>query len=128
MDDIPKFAICKLSSISLFGHLSWPIYQDQLKLVIKSHAFICITKNNNRKIPECMIPPWLRTGRLTKWNLICVTSMHTAKGTRQVPKWRDMFMNSCKKIFCCMLPQNALTSQPKHEKAASPKSSGGGLT
>ncbi len=29
-------------------------------------------------------------GRLTKWNLICFTSMHTAKGTRQVPKWREM--------------------------------------
>ncbi len=30
-----------------------------------------------------------RTSRLIKWNLICFTSMHTAKDTRQVAKWSE---------------------------------------
>ncbi len=76
--------------------LSWPIYQDQLKLAIKSHAFICITKKTIEKSQNAwfhhgfLCLKTIMIGRLTKWNLICFTSMHTAKDTRQVLKWREM--------------------------------------
>ncbi len=36
-------------------------------------------------------------------------------------------MNSWEKIFCYMLHQHTLNSQPKHEIAAAPKYAGGDL-
>ncbi len=46
-----------------------------------------------------MLKPWcfmcskiIMTGRLIKWNLEYFMSMHRAKGTKQLPNWREMIM------------------------------------
>ncbi len=88
-----NFAICIY--LASFAILSWPILLGPIK-TFKSHMLTFAYQNKLQKFPKMLNPWWLLVFKndydrqIDKVKLDMSQSMHTARGTRHVPKRWEM--------------------------------------